>query len=80
MLFVCWLCCWQVLKQAGGAAQPTVFLFSDSQLKDESFLEDINNILNTGEVRGACRDVFHPGSELCMRTSTVHLVWAACAG
>ncbi len=41
----------QVLKQAGGAAQPTVFLFSDSQLKEESFLEDVNNILNTGEVR-----------------------------
>ncbi|GLI63290.1 hypothetical protein VaNZ11_006196 [Volvox africanus] len=40
----------RVLRQAGGAAQPTVFLFSDTQLKDESFLEDINNILNTGEV------------------------------
>lgn len=37
--------------QAGGQAQPTVFLFSDTQLKEESFLEDINNILNTGEVR-----------------------------
>lgn len=43
----------KVLKQAGGAGQPTVFLFSDTQLKKESFLEDINNILNTGEVR-AC--------------------------
>ena len=40
----------RVLRQAGGAGQSTVFLFSDSQLKDESFLEDINNILNTGEV------------------------------
>jgi hypothetical protein len=44
------VCPAQVLKQAGGTAQPTVFLFSDSQLKEESFLEDINNILNTGEV------------------------------
>jgi dynein heavy chain len=43
----------QVLKQAGGAAQPTVFLFSDTQLKEESFLEDLNNILNTGEVGGS---------------------------
>lgn len=39
-----------VLRQAGGQGQPTVFLFSDTQLKKESFLEDINNILNTGEV------------------------------
>jgi len=27
-----------------------VFLFSDTQIIKESFLEDINNILNTGEV------------------------------
>ena len=27
-----------------------VFLFNDTQLKMEQFLEDINNILNTGEV------------------------------
>lgn len=40
----------KVLKQAGAQFQPTVFLFSDTQLKEESFLEDINNILNTGEV------------------------------
>ena len=39
-----------MLKQAGAQFQPTAFLFSDTQLKDESFLEDINNILNTGEV------------------------------
>ena len=38
-----------VLKKAGGEGQQTVFLFADTQLKDESFLEDINNILNTGE-------------------------------
>uniref|UniRef100_A0A383V949 AAA+ ATPase domain-containing protein n=1 Tax=Tetradesmus obliquus TaxID=3088 RepID=A0A383V949_TETOB len=40
----------KVLVQAGSAGQPTVFLFSDNQMKEESFLEDINNILNTGEV------------------------------
>ncbi|KAF6265404.1 dynein heavy chain 6 [Scenedesmus sp. NREL 46B-D3] len=40
----------KMLIQAGSAGQPTVFLFSDNQMKEESFLEDINNILNTGEV------------------------------
>lgn len=28
----------------------TVFLFSDNQVKEESFVEDINMILNTGDV------------------------------
>ncbi len=30
--------------------QPTVFLFSDTQITNETFLEDINNILNSGEI------------------------------
>ncbi|KAJ3092439.1 Dynein heavy chain 3, axonemal [Quaeritorhiza haematococci] len=38
------------LTKAGGEGKQCVFLFSDTQLKQESFLEDINNILNTGEV------------------------------
>ena len=40
-----------LFKQAGGPEElPTVFLLSDTQLVVESMLEDINNILNTGEV------------------------------
>jgi len=38
------------LKNAGGKAENTVFLFRDSQIKMESFIEDINNLLNNGEV------------------------------
>jgi hypothetical protein len=39
-----------VLKKAGAENTPTVFIFSDTQLKLQQFLEDINNILNTGEI------------------------------
>lgn len=40
----------KLLKTAGAKNTPVVFLFSDTQIVKESFLEDINNILNTGEV------------------------------
>jgi len=36
--------------KAGIDDKPTVFLFSDTQNIYESFLEDINNILNSGDV------------------------------
>ena len=37
-------------RLSGFDGKPTVFLFSDSQIKDEAFLEDINMLLNTGDV------------------------------
>ena len=40
----------KVLKLAGAQGQQTVFLLTDTQIKDESFLEDIDSLLNTGEV------------------------------
>ena len=40
----------QLLLKAGGEGKHTVFLFADSQIKDESFMEDISMILNTGDV------------------------------
>lgn len=39
-----------VLMSTGCNNRPTVFLFSDTQIVSESFLEDLNNILNSGEV------------------------------
>ncbi len=40
----------KILKRAGNDGKPTVFLFTDNQIKDESFVEDINMLLNTGDV------------------------------
>ncbi|KAJ7385959.1 Dynein heavy chain 3, axonemal [Desmophyllum pertusum] len=40
----------KMMRKAGFEGVSTVFLFGDHQLKDEAFLEDINMILNTGEV------------------------------
>ena len=40
----------RLYMQAGVENQATVFLFSDTQVVDESFLEDINNILSSGMV------------------------------
>ena len=39
-------------KNAGHKRQPTTFLFTESEIKDEVFLETINSILSTGEVPG----------------------------
>ncbi|CAH8605754.1 unnamed protein product [Dicrocoelium dendriticum] len=36
--------------QTGVENKPTLFIFSDAQVADESFLEDINNLLSSGEV------------------------------
>ncbi|KAF1334344.1 Dynein heavy chain, partial [Globisporangium splendens] len=40
----------KLMVSAGVGGNSTVFLFTDSQIVDESFLEDINNVLNSGEV------------------------------
>ncbi|CAF3634232.1 unnamed protein product [Rotaria socialis] len=42
--------CKKVMKMSGAQNKPTVFLLTDSQIKDERFLEDIDSLLNTGEV------------------------------
>ncbi|XP_047126546.1 dynein axonemal heavy chain 6 isoform X3 [Hydra vulgaris] len=40
----------RLYQQAGVKRENTVFLFTDTQIIVEEFLEDINNILNSGEV------------------------------
>jgi dynein axonemal heavy chain len=39
-----------LLLTAGLKEEPTVFLFNETQIIHESFLEDVNNLLNSGEV------------------------------
>ena len=35
---------------AGSIQEHTTFILTDTQIMQESFLEDVNNILNTGEI------------------------------
>ncbi len=35
---------------AGCEEKPTTFIMNDTQIMYESFLEDINNLLNTGDI------------------------------
>lgn len=39
-----------MMTTAGVYNKPTCFLFPDNHVMEESFLEDVNNLLNTGEV------------------------------
>ena len=38
------------MKTAGYEEKPTVFMVSDAQIVKESFLEDLNSLLNSGDV------------------------------
>ena len=40
----------KILRRAAEGSSPAVFLFTDTQIKQESFLEDISNLLNIGEI------------------------------
>ncbi|CAH2306581.1 dynein heavy chain 7, axonemal [Pelobates cultripes] len=55
----------QILRRSTEGEMQGVFLFSDTQIKKESFLEDINNLLNAGEVP----NLFAPDEkqEICER-------------
>ncbi|XP_063305793.1 dynein axonemal heavy chain 2 [Pelobates fuscus] len=40
----------KLYRQAGVDGRPSVFLLTDTQFTDESFFEDVNNVLSSGEV------------------------------
>ena len=40
----------RILRKGAEGIESAVFLFTDTQIKEENFLEDIGNLLNTGEV------------------------------
>jgi dynein heavy chain len=40
----------RILRKSTESEQHGVFLFTDTQIKEEAFLEDVNNLLNAGEV------------------------------
>lgn len=40
----------RIMLMAGADNKKTVFLFPDTQIKEESFIEDVSNLLNSGDV------------------------------
>lgn len=61
----------KALMQAGAENKPTSFLFVDTQIINEQMLEDINNILNGGDVPNLYKNedfepIFKVGKQMCM--------------
>ena len=61
----------RVLMQAGVENKATSFLFVDTQIVNEQMLEDINNILNSGDVPNLYKNedfepIYKVGKQICM--------------
>jgi len=54
-----------MISCGGEKGKFTSFIFTDSSIKEEAFLEDINNILNTGEVP----NIFPPDEKAVIQDS-----------
>lgn len=62
--------------QVGVENKPTVFLFTDTQVVEEIFLEDINNILSSGEVPNLYKpDEFEEVCFTCVKISFKEMIF-----
>lgn len=43
----------KIMKEAGGRGKSCIFLFTEDQIKEEAFVQDIDGLLNSGEVPNA---------------------------
>ena len=62
----------ECLMQAGVQKKPTTFLFCDTQIINEQMVEDINNVLNSGDVPGLYKtedmeEINEVGKQECMK-------------
>lgn len=72
MLFATCDCPQVLLKSAGKEGKTTVFLLTDTQIKQESFLEDVDGLLNAGEVPNLFElDEKQDIMEVCMHVHAV---------
>jgi dynein heavy chain len=63
--------CKRALMMAGAENKQTAFLFVDTQIVNEQMLEDLNNILNSGDVPNLYKvedmePILKVGEQLCI--------------
>ena len=77
----------KILRKSAEGSSHAVFLFTDMQMKEESFLEDISNLLNTGEVPNMfpmdekneiCDKMRQIDKYVCMHAHCTHVQYMYC--